>query len=144
MSTKELQENLKDKMAKWQQIEDASVASTAQIISKTKNPLIRQIMEIILQDSKQHYRVQRFIRDSLEMAYSLNPDELGDIWGAIEEHLALEKRMVGFVEEALDSLKGKKMLVVEYLLNYLKADEAKHDKLLEDLSAIKKGMYPYG
>ena len=35
------------------------------------------------------------------------------------------------------------MLVQEYLLNYLKADEMKHDALLSLLEAVKKGMYPY-
>ena len=35
------------------------------------------------------------------------------------------------------------MMVQEYLLNYLYADEMKHDSLLSLLEAIKKGMYPY-
>ena len=35
------------------------------------------------------------------------------------------------------------MLVQEYLLNYLLVDEKKHDSLLAQLEAVKKGMYPY-
>jgi hypothetical protein len=35
------------------------------------------------------------------------------------------------------------MLVQRYLLEYLLADEKKHDQLLEKLEAIKKDMYPY-
>ena len=52
--------------------------------------------------------------------------------------------MVGQVEEALGALKGRKMLVQEYLLEYLREDERKHDALLEALQKIKQGMYPYG
>ena len=36
------------------------------------------------------------------------------------------------------------MVVQEYLLDYLRMDEQKHDKILETLGTIKKGMYPYG
>ena len=75
---------------------------------------------------------------------TLTPDELGEIWGSIEEHLAIEKQMVGYVEETLAALKGKHMIVQEYLLNYLHEDEKKHDLLLENLEKVKKGMYPYG
>jgi hypothetical protein len=34
--------------------------------------------------------------------------------------------------------------VHKHLLDYLLADETKHDKLLEQLGEMKKGMYPYG
>jgi len=36
------------------------------------------------------------------------------------------------------------MVVQEYLLQYLLTDENKHNKILDDLETIKKGMYPYG
>jgi len=36
------------------------------------------------------------------------------------------------------------MVVQEYLIDYLLADEEKHNQVLENLSTIKKGMYPYG
>ena len=36
------------------------------------------------------------------------------------------------------------MLVQAYLLEYLLEDERKHNKLLERLVDIQKGMYPYG
>jgi hypothetical protein len=47
-------------------------------------------------------------------------------------------------EKALSALKGKKMVVQEYLLDYLLIDENKHNKILDTLGTIKKGMYPYG
>jgi hypothetical protein len=144
MSTKEIQEQIIANMKRWQKIENASVASTGQIIAKTNNPIVRMIMEIIQRDSQFHYRVQEFIADSLESkTVALSPDEVGEVWDMVEKHIELEKKTVQLAEEALAALKGKKMLVQEYLLNYLLMDEEKHNKVLAHLESIQKGMYPY-
>ncbi len=64
MSTKELQEKLVSAMTRWQEIEDAAVATTEHIIEKTSHPLIRTVMEIIQTDSKRHHQVQQMISES--------------------------------------------------------------------------------
>jgi len=144
-TTKEIQKNLAATMREWQRIEDASVTSTGRIIEKTDNELIRMVMEIIQHDSKMHYRVQELIAASVETkAVTLTPDELGAVWGSIRKHIKMERDMVKYVRETLEQLKGRKMIVQEYLLNYLKADEVKHDYMLATLEEFKKGMYPYG
>ncbi|UCH85646.1 MAG: hypothetical protein JSW50_08170 [Candidatus Latescibacterota bacterium] len=145
MSTKEVQEKIVDNMRRWQKIENASVASTGQVIEKTENPIVRMVMEIIQRDSQVHYRVQELIADSLTTkALALTPDELADVWDMIENHIKLEKKTVEMAEEALEALKGRKMVVQEYLLQYLMEDENKHNHILDSLATIKKGMYPYG
>ncbi len=145
MSTKEVQEAIVDNMRRWQKIENAAVAQTGKVIEKTENPIVRMVMEIIQRDSQMHYRVQEMVAGSLESkAIALSPDELGEVWGMIEEHIKLEKKTVELANEALAALKGKKMVVQEYLINFLLVDEQKHDKLLEQLESIKNGMYPYG
>ncbi len=145
MSTKEVQEAIVSNMKRWQKIENASVASTGKIIEKTDNPVVRLIMEIIQRDSQMHYRVQELISDSLTTkTLAINPDELNDIWDMVEQHINLEKKTVELAEEAIAALKGTKMVVQEYLLDYLLIDEEKHNKILETLGTIKKGMYPYG
>jgi hypothetical protein len=68
---------------------------------------------------------------------------MGKVSEAIEKHNAIEKQMVGYVDDTLSALKGKKMLVQEYLLNYLWDDEKKHETLLSILDKVKEGMYPY-
>ena len=144
MTTKEIQEKLVETMQKWEKIEDAAVASTGKIIESTDNPLIRLVMEIIQADSRMHRRVQEFIAATLtEKAVSLTPEEMGKVSEAIDKHNAIEKQMVGYVDETLDALKGRKMLVQEYLLNYLWDDEKKHETLLSILDKVKEGMYPY-
>jgi hypothetical protein len=145
MSTKEIQEKIVDNMRRWQKIENASVASTGRVIEKTENPIIRMVMEIIQRDSQMHHRVQELIADSLTTkALTLTPEELADVWDMIEKHIELEKKTVEMAEEALGALEGKKMVVQEYLLQYLMEDENKHNHILDSLATIKKGMYPYG
>jgi len=145
MSTKELQQEIISTMRRWQKIEDAAAASTGQIMEKTDNPIIRLIMEIIQRDSQMHYRVQEWIADSLDFkTVSLTPDELGRVWGMMEHHIELERKTLELAEQSLASLKGKKMVVQEYLLEYLAEDEKKHGNLLRNLEIVKKGMRASG
>ena len=144
MKTKEVQETLVATMRNWQHIEDAAVSATNKVMEKTDNPLIRMVMEIIQNDSRMHYRVQDLIASSVaNKKIQLTPDELGTVWNDIRKHIKTEKEMVKYVEETLELVGGRKMLVQEYLLRYLKVDEEKHDFLLAALEEVKKGMYPY-
>lgn len=143
-STKEVQENLVSNMESWQKIENASIASTGQVIEKTENPIVRLVMEIIQRDSQMHYRVQELIADSLQKTVTFTPEELGDVWGLIEDHIKIEERVLELAEESLEASKGSKgMMIQSYLLEYLLADEKKHNLMLERLAGIQKGMYPY-
>ena len=144
MSTKEIQEKLVDNMRRWQQIENASVASTGKVMEKTKNPIVSVVMEIIQRDSQMHHQVQKMIATSLTTkTVTLTPEELAEIWDMVETHIELEKKTVELAEEALAALKGKKMIVQEYLLKYLLEDENKHNHILDSLGSIKDGIYPY-
>ena len=121
----------------------ASVASTGRIIESTKNPIIRLTMEIIQRDSQMHHNVEKWVAESLQdAAISLTPEELKSVWTMIERHIELEHKMIDAVEKLLPSLKGKRMVVQEYLLNYLLEDETKHANLLKRLEGIKGGMLP--
>jgi len=144
MSTKEIQQEIVENMKRWMKIENASVASTGKVIEKTDNSIVRIVMEIIQRDSQMHYRVQEMIADSLESkTVTLTPDEVGDVWDMIEKHIELEKKTVELAQKSLAALKGKRMIVQEYLLNYLLTDEEKHNKILDDLKAVKDKVYPY-
>jgi len=144
-SKKEAQEKLVASMKSWKKIENASIASTGRVIEKTENPIVRLVMEIIQRDSQMHYRVQQWIEESLEgKAISLSPDEIGEVWGMIEDHITLEKKTLELAQNSLESIKDSKgMLVQAYLLQYLLEDEQKHNTLLQRLADIQKGMYPY-
>ena len=138
---KDLNEKLLATLKKWQKVEDDSVKSTSEIISKTKNPVVKQIMEIIRQDSAMHKKVQQLIIDSFEKeALYLSPDELGDVWSMVEKHIELEKETVRLAEE---SRKNSKSFFIRYLLGYLMTDEQKHNEILAQMEDIKSGIYPY-
>jgi hypothetical protein len=138
---KELNENLVATLKKWQKIEDASVKSTSDIIGKTKNPVVKQVMEIIKQDSAMHKKVQQLLIDSFEEeAIQLQPEELSEVWEMVENHIELEKETVRLAEE---SRKNSNNFVVRYLLGYLMTDEQKHNDVLAQLEDVKRGMYPY-
>ena len=101
-------------------------------------------MEIIQRDSQVHHRVQQLIIDSLESKpIALSTDEMASISEMIDNHLAIENEMVELVDNALASVRNRKMLVQEYLLNFLVEDEKKHAAMLKALDQVKKGMYPY-
>jgi hypothetical protein len=146
MSIKESQEKIIANMRRWQKIENAGIASTGKIISKTENPIVRLVMEIIQRDSQMHYRIQEMIADTLEgKAIALNPDELASVWTMIEDHVKLERSTIELAQSTLEEIgKAKGMLVQAYLLEYLLKDEEKHTEILENLEKIKGGMYPYG
>ena len=145
MSTKEIQQQIIANMKKWQKIEDATVATTGMIIEKTDNPVVHLVMEIIQRDSQMHYRLQEWIADSLESkTVTLTYEELDKVWSLIEKHIELEKKTVAMAQQSLETIKGKKMVIQEYLLNYLAEDEKKHNNLLAHLEGIKKGMRATG
>jgi len=128
-------------LQRWQEVENAGVAQTTEIISKTKNPLVKLLMEIIRHDSIMHHRVQQFMIESMTTrTITLTPEELGEVWTLIEEHIRLEKETIGLGEELK---KVTKLFVQSELLAYLYADESKHDMLLERLEQFKRKLYPY-
>ncbi len=142
---KQSQEKLVETLGRWQKIEDRSASSATEVIESTDNPLLRQVMEIIRGDSMRHREVQQFVIDSFtKSAPALTPEGLAAVWDKVEEHIELERKMIRSVEEALEGVGGKKLMVQEYLLRYLLVDEQKHDAMLADLDQIKRGMYPYG
>ena len=144
MSTKEIQQELVSTMKRWQKVENEAIASTGEVIKQTDNPIIRLVMEIIQRDSQMHYWVQGWIADTLEFkTVSLSPDELEKVWAMVEKHIEIEKKTIELAEKSLSSIKGRKMVVQEYLLKYLLEDEQKHSNLLSQLEGIKLGQHPY-
>ena len=69
-------------------------------MEKTDNLLIRQIMEIIRNDSVQHHRVQQFLIDSITKDPGhADPEELAEVWDQIEAHDELERQTIELAKE---------------------------------------------
>ena len=122
----------------WQAIERESIEMTAQIMEETKNPLVRQIMEIIRNDSVQHHRVQQFLIDTMITApVNMSYEDLAEIWSKIEEHDETEKAAINAAKELREMTTDH---VHKILLDYLLRDEEKHDTILEQLDEFKKHL----
>jgi hypothetical protein len=125
----------------WQEDENATISMTTAIVAKSKNPLVKLLMEIIRHDSIMHHRVQQFMIDSLtKTTVTLTPEELGEIWDLVEQHIKMERATIGLGEELT---KLCNQFVQKQLLAYLLADEAKHDQILTQLQDFKRKLHPY-
>lgn len=134
-------EQLKKTLREWQQVEDHAINHCDAVLAKTQNSLIRLVMEILRQDSVMHKRVQQAILDSLEKeAFSLQPEELGELWQMIEHHDEAEERALRMAEQAR---RNCPLIIQRQLLEYLIDDERKHERLLGYLSDFKRSIYPY-
>ena len=142
VSKRDRQKKLVENMRRWQGVETAAIAQTAKIMGDTDNPLIQMVATIIQRDSQTHYAVQKLIMDSLSHSFTLQVGELEKVWDGIEKHIEIEKRTIELARESLEQLDHQRDGVFQYLLEYLLADEQKHDKLLADLVLVKRGMYP--
>jgi SNF2 family DNA or RNA helicase len=141
-STKVKNRQLVDTLKKWTVIEETSVKQTSEIIKKTPNKALKTLFEIIKQDSAMHRKVQQLIIDSIEKTpFVITPEDTADIWDLVEDHIKLEQKTI---ELAVKARKSCSSPVARFFLRYLLTDEEKHDALLENLSDIKAGLYPYG
>lgn len=136
--TEKLLKTLRD----WQGIERHAIETTTKIMEKTDNLLIRQIMEIIRNDSVQHHRVQQFIIDSLtKQQVNLSHEELAQIWDEIEAHDKVERKTIEMAKECKEECQ---FFVQQALLEYLIVDEEKHNLILQGLDNFKKKMTALG
>ena len=141
-SQKEELEQLVALLGQWQELEVEGIAFLNELQGQTENPILREVLEIIKQDSGQHRRVQQFLIDGLtKEAFSLNIEEVAQIWEKLEEHDKLEEEAIAMANRAR---KNTSSVVVRYFLNYLLADEEKHHRMLDNLEDIKRNLYPYG
>ena len=122
----------------WQGLEREAIGTTAEIMESTDNLLIRQIMEIIRNDSVQHHRVQQFLIDTMTREpVRMSPDDMAEVWTRLEEHDKLERRTIEMAKELKEKTTD---VVAKVLLEYLILDEQKHDTLLEQLEAVKRHL----
>jgi 5'-deoxynucleotidase YfbR-like HD superfamily hydrolase len=88
-----------------------------------------------------HKRVQQTILDSLEKeSFTLQPEELAEIWDMIEIHDQQEEEAIRMAEEARRTCP---LVIQRQLLEYLIDDERKHERLMGHLEDFKRSLYPY-
>ncbi len=136
----EQQEVFEEGIAKWQDMEDATIATCDEVIGATDNVLIKTVAGIIKADSEKHKLVLGVISQTLNGMITLTPDELGTMSELLDKHVELEQ---GCVALGTAQLSLSHNFVVSHLLAYLLEDEKKHCLLLNQLNDFKKHLYPY-
>jgi hypothetical protein len=127
-----------DVLRQWQGLERQAMNDTAEIMERTASPLIRVLMEIIRHDSLMHHRVQQFLVDSVTRdSVTVTREDIAEVWEKLEAHDRNEKRTIEMAEQ----LSRKAWSPVHrLLLDYLLREEGKHDTLLQQLDALKRGL----
>jgi len=137
MSTRELQQQLIESLREWQKLERAQIALTEGVLSTTSNPIVNLVITIIQRDSELHHQVQQLLIDSLESTVvAMTADDVVQVREQLASHLAMEEETVKLAERNLEALAGKKMVVQEFLMDFLLKDEEKHRDLLKALEAF--------
>jgi len=122
----------------WQGLEREAIGTTAEIMESTDNLLIRQIMEIIRNDSVQHHRVQQFLIDTMTREpVRMSPGDMAEVWTRLEEHDKLERRTIEMAKELKEKTTD---VVAKVLLEYLILDEQKHDTIIGQLEELKRHL----
>ena len=138
MSTRELQQQLIERLREWQKLEKAQITLTGEVMETSSNPVVTLVMDVIQRDSEMHHRVQQLLIDSLESAVvDMTAADVALVRDKLDEHLAMEEETIGLATASLDALAGEQLLVQEFLMEFLRKDEEKHRDLLTALEAFR-------
>ena len=123
-------------ISEWQKLEDSTIKSADETISKTKNSLVKMTMEMIKNDSQKHKIMQQMLIDNLtKEAIHLTSDELAPLSAMLNKHMEEEARSLALADAALEKSQD---FITRYILSYLIADETKHHALLNKLNELKR------
>jgi hypothetical protein len=123
----------------WIALEDKTIASADELISKAHNPFVKMRMEMIKHDSGKHKEMLQWIINTLtKEAVHLTPEEMLPLSALLHKHLEVEARSI---ELANNALKKSGLPIVRYILSALLDDETKHHSQLIMLNdEIKKAI----
>ena len=120
----------------WQALEEKTIKSAEELMSKTNNPLVKMTMEMIKHDSEKHKVMQQMIVDNItKEAIHLSPDELVPLSDMLNKHMEAEAKSLALADAALER---SELFITRYILSYLIADETKHHNLINKLNELKR------
>ncbi len=135
MLTKKLQDELIGEMIEWQKMEHEAITQAGRVISKTQNPVIRMIMEIIRKDSQMHQHLQGFVvaHRLFQESPKVQEDSRDELRGMIVKNRQAVKQMIEIMDNVFTAMNGQKTNLLKTILHYLRDDERKHFTLLQAL-----------
>ncbi len=127
----------------WQNLENDTRSLAEDLQKKSSNPFIQMIMEVIKRDSEKHKVMQQFIIDALtKEAVHLSPQELIPLADVLDKHINAEAKSMALANAC--AVEESKNYFVDFVVDALMEDEAKHHHMLKTLDYIKGAVYPYG
>lgn len=127
----------------WQNLENDTRSLAEDLQRKSSNPFIQMIMEVIKRDSEKHKVMQQFVIDALtKEAVHLSPEEIMPLSEVLEKHIKAEARSMALANAC--AVEESKNFFVDYVVEALMEDEAKHHSMLRTLDHIKGAVYQYG
>lgn len=137
MSTRELQQQLIESLHQWQKLEKAQIVLTERVLDETSNPIVSLVISIIQRDSELHHQVQQLLIDSLESTVvAMTAEDVVNVREQVATHLAMEEETIKLAQKNLEALAGQKLVVQEFLMDFLLKDEEKHRDLLKALETF--------
>lgn len=120
----------------WQALEEKTIQSAEELMSKTNNPIVKMTMEMIKHDSEKHKVMQQMIINNItKEAIHLSPDELAPLSDMLNKHMEAEAKSLSLADAALEK---SELFIIRYILSYLIADETKHHNLINKLNELKR------
>ncbi len=137
--TTESSEEFLTMIKEWIVLEDETIASADELISKANNPFVKMRMEMVKHDSGKHKEMLQWIIDNLtKEAVHLTPDEIMPVSALLQKHLEVEAKSIVLAKNAL---RKSGLPIVRYILSALLDDETKHHEQIIMLNdEIKKAI----
>jgi bacterioferritin (cytochrome b1) len=126
--------NFEELIKKWIILEENTIDSASDLINQSKNPIVKNIIDLIKLDSEKHKHILESIRLSLDHTVTFSTDDLKVVDSFVEKHASLEKNAVETAEQAIEM---SSLPIPRFLLEQLLADEKKHDSYMEELNELK-------
>lgn len=137
MSTSENRKQFRELIERWVGIEESSITTADDLISQSKNPLLKSMIEIIKLDSEKHKRILEAIKLNFDSAISFSTDDLKIVDTLVERHASVEKHAVETAEQALEM---SSLPIARLLLEHMLQDEKSHDAYVQELNELKAYM----
>lgn len=136
-------DKLVQQFKEWQNLENDTRGLAEDLQKKTSNPFIQMIMEVIKRDSEKHKVMQQFVIDALtKEAVHLSPQDLMPLSEVLEKHITAEAKSMALANAC--AVVESKNYFVDFVVEALMEDEAKHHSMLRTLDHIKGAVYQYG
>ena len=112
--------------------ERTTVSHLGKTIKKTKNNVIKILMQIMLIDSLKHAKILEIILSILNTP-TLENSEIGEVAQHLKEHIEEEKIMMENFEDMVDKVEDQK---IRFLLENIITDEKRHHSIVERIAEL--------